>query len=613
MSSESLVTCQTAPVRQVSTAFGGRSLLLGALLVLCVLVAYFPAIRAGFVWDDNLLVTANPQMQSAQGLKEIWLGKNSCDYTPLTSTAFWLEKEAWQNTPTGYHVVNLLIHAMAVILLWRILMELRIPGAWLAAFLFAIHPVMVASVAWVAELKNTLSATLFFGSILMFLVFRRQKRAWMYALALMFFCLAGLSKGAVVTLPIVLCGALLWTNRKITRGDLLQIAPFGAAAMAIACLTVRYQSHASNYGLYSPHFPARVVHAFALIWLYLRQLVFPVGLSPILPQWHSSVHSAVAYLPAFSVAAVLGILFWKCKTWGRPLLLVFGYYVCLLLPVLGLVWMALQQEVSCADWWQYLAAPGILSGIAAAFTLAMRGGSKKTQLILSVTGCVVLSLLLVQTWRRTAIYQSMETFCRAVLAENPHAWTLQTNLGVELQRRGQFEQAIAHHRQALRDNPRFMEAHNNLGNALSAAGRWDQAETEFLQALRLSPSNPVILGNLSDNYFRQEKIGKALAADAAAIRKDRYNPRRYVEFGVKLAANRQFNQAVVCFKNALMLDPRDIVTRVHLARALTATGRAGDAAAVYAQALRVAKRTGKEDLIRAVASAEHPGPPVLQR
>jgi hypothetical protein len=149
-----------------------------ALLVLCAVIAYFPAINAGFIWDDDLLLTANPQMQNTHGLKEIWLGKNSCDYTPLTLTILWLEKRLWHDAPTGYHVVNILLHAVAAVLLWRILLSLRIPGSWLAALLFVIHPVNVASVAWIAELKNTLSAALFFASILAFLASdKRQDKA----------------------------------------------------------------------------------------------------------------------------------------------------------------------------------------------------------------------------------------------------------------------------------------------------------------------------------------------------------------------------------------------------------------------------------------------------
>ena len=590
-----------------------RFKLFAALLVLCTVVAYFPAINAGFVWDDDLLVTANPQMQSTQGLKEIWLGKNSCDYTPLTLTTFWLEKTLWRDTPTGYHVVNILLHALAAVLLWRTLSILRIPGSWLAALIFAIHPVNVASVAWIAELKNTLSAALFFASILTFLASHKLDSTKLYLSSIALFSLAGLSKGAVATMPIVLCSCILWMNRRITRSDLARVTPFALIAVVISFLTIGYQARAADYGLFSSNLPFRIARAGTVVWLYLREILFPINLSPMLPQWQPNLRSPTVYLSPLLVVAMLGLFFWKRKSWGRPFLFASGYYLWVLLPVLGFVWMALQQETPCADWWQYLAAPGIFAGVAGAFARASTAASKNTRLHLHALVFLALALLLVQTWRRSAIYQSMETYCRVVLAENPRAWTLQTNLGVVLEQRGEFEQAIACHRQALRDNPRFMQAHNNLGNALSATRNWPEAEAEFLSALELSPSNAVVLGNLADNYFLQGKIREALAADAEAIKADRYNPRRYAEFGFKLAANKQFEEATVCFKNALILNPSDIISQVNLAQTLIAAGHREDASAVCAQAMQTAKESGDKQLIQTIASLWNQHRPPAQR
>jgi tetratricopeptide (TPR) repeat protein len=571
------------------------------LLILCAVIAYIPAIGAGFVWDDDLLLTANPQMESGQGLKDIWLGK-TVDYQPLTFTILWLEKAVWGDGPAGYHVISILLHAVAAVLLWRTLSILRIPGSWLAALLFVIHPVNVASVAWIAELKNTLSAAFFFGSILAFLSSLKWNDTKLYLLSIALFALAGLSKGAVVIMPVVLCGCLGWTNKKIKREDLARITPFVFIAIVISLLTIRYQSSALDYGLASSSLPLRSARAGMILWLYLREIFFPINLNPMLAQWQPNLHSALVYLPHLLVVAVLGVFFWKRHSWGRPFLFASSYYLWMLLPVLGLVWMALQQETPCADWWQYLAAPGIFAGIAGGFIKVSRGASRDARRRLYVLACVVLAVLTVQTWRRCTIYQSMETYCRAVLAENPHVWALQTNLGVMLAQRGEFEQAIACHRQALRDNPRFMQAHNNLGNALGATRHWREAEAEFLSALQLSPSNAVVLGNLSENYFREGETGDALVADANAIKADRYNPLRYVEFGVKLAVNKQFEQAVVCFKNASLLNPRDIVTQIKLAQALMAAGHGEDAFVASEQAMRSARQSGDKELIRMIGS-----------
>jgi protein O-mannosyl-transferase len=594
-----LLTCSIRVALEPSPP---RFKLFAALLVLCAVIAYLPAINAGFIWDDDILLTANPQMQSAHGLTEIWLGKKSYEYTPLALTSFWLEKRLWNDTPTGYHVVNILLHALAAVLLWRILEILRIPGAWLGALLFVIHPVNVASVAWIAERKNTLSAALFFASILGFLAAYKRSNTKLYLFSIALFLLAGLSKGSVATMPIVLCGCILWMNRRITRDDLVRVIPFALIALIVSLLTIRYQSRATDYGLVPADLPFRIARAGAVMWIYLSGIFFPINLSPMFPQLHPNLRSPFVYLPAVLVAAMLGLFFWKRKSWGRPLLFAYGYYVLMLLPVLGFIWMALQQETPCADWWQYLAAPGMFACLAGGFVTASRAATKRTRLCLYALLYVVLALLFVQTWRRSATYLSMETYCRAGIAENPHAWSLQNNLGVALKERGEFEQAISHHRQALRDNPRFMEAHNNLGNALNATGHWQEAEAEFLAALQLSPSNSEVLGNLADSYFRQGKIQEALAADAEAIKADRYNPRRYIQFGIKLASNKQFEQAAVCFKNALLLAPGDISIQANLVRALMAAGHNEEASVACERALQTAKKSGNEQLIQTIAS-----------
>src|SRR5208283_5191433 len=158
----------------------------------------------------------NPLLKSARGLHDIWLGKNLTDYHPLTYSVFWLEWRCWGMNPAGYHAVNILLHAASVILLWLVLRKLRIPGSWLAALLFGVHPVCVASVAWIAELKNTLSMLFYLAALFCWLRSEEPALAgaaarsgeelnprW-YALALLFFLLALLAKVSVVVLPVVL-------------------------------------------------------------------------------------------------------------------------------------------------------------------------------------------------------------------------------------------------------------------------------------------------------------------------------------------------------------------------------------------------------------------------
>ena len=150
-------------------------MLLGALFVALVLVVYVPALRGGFSWDDDAYVTNNLTLRSVPGLSRIWGQLTATpQYYPLVFTSFWLEYHLWGLNPLGYHIVNVLLHALAAMLLWRVLVRLQLPGAWLAAGIFALHPVAVESVAWVTERKNVLSAVFYFAAALAYLRWRER-------------------------------------------------------------------------------------------------------------------------------------------------------------------------------------------------------------------------------------------------------------------------------------------------------------------------------------------------------------------------------------------------------------------------------------------------------
>ena len=282
------------------------------LLVLLTVIAYVPALSAGYIWDDDTLLTANPQVRTLEGLREIWTGEHCRDYTPLTLTSFWAEWHLWGLEPMGYHAVNILLHALAALLLWRILERLLVPawpGAWLAAAMFAVHPVNAASVAWIAERKNTLSGALFLGSILCYLAWRDEKRRGYYAASIGLFLLAALSKGSVVTLPAVLVLGVLWKERKWRLRDALEIIPHTAVAGAAALLTIRFQARAFHYGLIPDTPDHRITRAGAAVWMYVAALIMPVGMSPMREHWRPDLHSVVASVPSLAVGAVMALLF----------------------------------------------------------------------------------------------------------------------------------------------------------------------------------------------------------------------------------------------------------------------------------------------------------------
>jgi tetratricopeptide (TPR) repeat protein len=187
---------------------------LGALLFLLAVVVFYPAFHAGFIWDDDQLLTANPLVKAPDGWWRVWV-EGTADYFPLTTTTLWLEWRLWGMNSGPYHVTNILFHATVTVLTWQTLKRLRIPGAWLAAAIFAVHPVCVESVAWISERKNSISQIFFLLSIIHYVRFEEKGRIWRYVAAVLCFLLALLAKTSVVMLPFILWLLAWWRYEEL--------------------------------------------------------------------------------------------------------------------------------------------------------------------------------------------------------------------------------------------------------------------------------------------------------------------------------------------------------------------------------------------------------------
>ncbi|HUB67178.1 MAG TPA: hypothetical protein VL981_06810, partial [Candidatus Methylacidiphilales bacterium] len=342
----------------------------GSILVCVVIATYLPVLQAGYIWDDDINITANPCIVGPLGLKEIWT-TGAANMCPLTLTTFWLEHALWGSAPLPYHLVNLFLHAACAVSLWRVLQNLNIPGAWFGAALWALHPLQVETVAWVSETKNTQSGLFYLLSVLFFtksLQPRKNQKTggWNYALALLFAALAMASKSSTVILPITLGLCAWWVEGRWQGRNLARLAPVFLLSIAASAAAMWTRQ---AWGGDDPHWvrswPERIAAAGEVIWFYVGKLIWPHPLINSYPPWNIDAMQWTAYLPLFAAVIILFIFWYHRQRWGRPWFFVFACFVAALFPVLGLVTMSSSAHSLVADHLQYLAGMGPLALVGA--------------------------------------------------------------------------------------------------------------------------------------------------------------------------------------------------------------------------------------------------------
>ncbi len=317
----------------------------GLILILSVILTYTPVWQAGFIWDDDAHLTANPCIVGPLGLKEIWT-TSAADICPLTLTTFWVEHALWGLGPLPYHLVNVLMHGACAVLLWRVLRSLRVQGAWLGAALWALHPVGVESVAWITEMKNTESGLFFLLSILFFVRWLRSRDldgrtgvGWNYTLTLIFAALAMASKSSTVILPVVLCLCAWWMEGRWRWRNVARVLPIFLMSIAASALSIWTQGLALAQAVTDPQWvrtwPERLATAGDAVWFYLGKLLWPHPLITIYPRWQIDTTQWVSYLPLLAVIVILSIFWLKRELWSRACFFAFAYFIAALLPVLG--------------------------------------------------------------------------------------------------------------------------------------------------------------------------------------------------------------------------------------------------------------------------------------
>ncbi len=572
-----------------------RNWLFAMALVAAVFLAYQPAWRGGFIFDDDLHLLNNPVLKPA-GLARAWTPGGYINYWPLTFTVYRLEFEAWELNLFGFHLVNIALHAASALLLWRALVELDVPGAMVTAAIFALHPVNVESVAWIAQLKGLLSMFFALVAALFYLQFDRRGGRWSYAASVVAFFLSTLSKGMVLTLPVVLLACAWWRRGLVDRRDLLRILPYlviGAFMTGVEIWSQRGAQAGEN--MRSGSLGNRIAVAGCAVWFYLGKLLWPFNLCFVYPRWKIDGGDFRSYLPGLLLVLLLALAWWRRRSWGRSVVMLIVCCVSLLLPALGFVPVAFMRFSLVADHYQYaaMAVPiAALIGVAAA-TIFRAPARRPLAYSLSL---VLLTFLAFLTWRQSRIYANSDKLWNDTLAKNPDAWLAHNNLGYTLASSGELRSAVAHFRKALESDPDYVDALKNLGNVLAKIDQIDEAIDLYRRALQLSPGSAEIHYDLGLELARRGEVDDAIVHFQRALEINPDHVDAHINLGVIRVKRGQFDDAIVHYRRALEIAPNNLEAHYNLASALASERKVDEALEHYEKALGLALTQNDEAL-----------------
>ena len=604
----------------------------GVLLLLATIFSHWQAIGGGFIWDDDAHVT-RVDLRSFEGLFLIWtkLGATQ-QYYPLLHSIFWFEHALWGDNATLYHIVNIVFHTVAVFLLVFLLRKLVIPGAWVAGFIFALHPVYVESIAWVTEQKNTISAIFYLLAAINYIKYDQERKRNSYLLGLVFFVLALLSKTVTATLPAALLVIFWWQRGTITfKRDVVPLLPWFVLGIVGGCFTawverVYIGANGTDFAL-TP--VMRCLLAGRVVWFYLGKLLWPANLIFIYEHWNIDSSSVLQYFYPVALIALVAALYLNAvrpfmgdspSRFSRAPLAGFLFFVGTLFPVLGFANVYPFMFSYVADHFQYLGSLGIIVPLAAFCTISLEKLSAENRGIGSAVGGVMLGLLGVLSWQQCSMYESGETLYKTTLEKNPSCWMAHNNLGAILLNQGKGAEAEAHFVEALHLRTLYAdaqsnltsilirtgrykeavdsgikslklretaEAENSLAIALANTGRYQEAISHYLIAIRIKPNFFEALNNVGNSYMALRRFDDAFTSFQAAIKLAPNYAEAYDNFSILLLNLGRKEDALKVSEHAVQLIPNAANFRSNLGLIYASVGRASDALAQYTESARL--------------------------
>lgn len=623
------------------------ALLAMAGLLAAVFLSFQPVWTAGFIWDDDAYVLHNPHLATEAGLREIWTSLTATpQFYPMVFTSYWIEYQLWGLHPAGYHLVNLALHTLNVLLLFGLLRRWNVRGAWIAALLFALHPVCVESVAWITERKNTLS--LFFALLTLQawtsyagLDGKPERRSNALALgALLLFLAALLSKTVTSTLPAVILVLIYWKQGRIRPRDALPLIPMFLVGIGFGLLTAWLEAiHVGASGqAWSLSLPDRFLLAIRVAAFYAWKVVLPVPLMFFYPRWEIRLADPWLWvsLAGLLIALSAGIRAIIRHQQRGPLAALL-IYLGVLFPALGFFNVYPMRYSWVADHFQYHALPALLAVIAAGLSLGLSRLNRQAAHALLVS---LLTLMAMGTYMHSRAFTSAEALWLDTIRKNDQAWMAHNNLGYDYYHQnlldhaevhyiaaltikddlpepltnlglirmdqGRLEEALEFHRAALVADPAYAEAHNNLALALIQTGQMDAALDHLLQAVALKPEFSHAYRNLGNLYYMKGRHQDAVEAYRKAVRPPFIDPPTVNNLAWLLATSedsRVRNSRDALFYAKLNMDfqpPGDPGALDTLAAAYASLGNFKQAIQLAEQAKKTAYDNGDQELFRAI-------------
>ena len=599
---------------------------MGLLLALAVLAVYLPAVRHGFIiYDDGDYVTQNKMVLGGltwADVKWAFTTAHSANWHPLTWLSHMTDSQVFGFNAAGSHLVNVLFHAANTVLLFVLLLRAagrkeelttnasRQPNAFwpaaLVAALFALHPLHVESVAWVAERKDVLST--FFGliSLICYVRYAAGQKRWAspdYWLALVFFACGLMSKPMLVTWPFVMLLLDYWPLQRLTMAALKRLVvekiPFFLLTAVSCVITYWAQNQGAVKSLAAVPLAYRLENAPVAVAAYLLKLVWPARLAVIYPMPDSIPPGA--FILSAAVLILITVTVWLARKQSRFLLMGWFWFLGTLVPVLGLVKVG---DAAMADRYTYIPSIGI-------FVMVVFGAQKifksLPKVALSAGAAFILVALAVVTERQLQYWQDDETLFRHAMAVTVNNVDAMINYGMALENEGKPMEAMAQYREAEKLAPSSDMAHADIGNLLYYAGDTNGALAEFQQAVTLNPRSETLHDRLGNVLAGIGRFSDGTNEFYRAMQMAPEDSLPHLHLGMALAAQNNFTGATDEFSEALQLDSTDPAPLVEWAKVLLKQGRDSEALGMLSSALEINAYDFQTlvFLVRVLASDEH--------